>query len=308
MIAYLIYEKEEGEKNLGFIRLFQEAGKEAGISFFFVSKEEYQKRELPELVLNRTRDAKVSLWYEKRGVRVVHGSRLVSIGNDKWKTIQYIREYDRKRGVLHSDNLPVLREGRLPDTIFLPKFQKELFRKEVWEQGWHKGEDLILKSVDGHGGSEVFLLPCTEIWRNFPEMVTAFDFLSGKDCIVQERIKSDAKDLRIYVMGNRIYHAMLRTGTRDFRSNYSLGGTAESYELSESERRTVEAYLEAFSGLELELCGLDFIVAEDGSLVFNELEEMVGCRMLYEYTDKEIVRDFINSNTFDKTLDKIVDR
>ena len=296
MIAYLIYEKREGEKNLGFIRLFQEAGKEAGFSFFFVLKEEYQKRELPELVLNRTRDAKVSLWYEKRGVRVVHGSRLVSIGNDKWKTIQYIIEYDRKRGFLHSDNLTVFREGRLPDTIFLPGFQKELFMKEIWEQGWHKGEDLVLKSVDGHGGSEVFLLPCTEIRRNSPEMMAAFDLLSGKDCIVQERIKSDAKDLRIYILGNRIYHAMLRTGKRDFRSNHALGGTAESYELSESERQTVEAYLEAFSGLGLELCGLDFIVAEDGSLVFNELEEMVGCRMLYEYSDKEIVRDFINSN------------
>ena len=41
------------------------------------------------------------------------------------------------------------------------------------------------------------------------------------------------------------------------------------------------------------MAGLDFIIREDGRLVFNELEEMVGCRMLYANTGKDIVKDYV---------------
>ena len=36
--AYLIYEDKEAQKNHGFIEMFQQAGKEKGIDFSFVSK------------------------------------------------------------------------------------------------------------------------------------------------------------------------------------------------------------------------------------------------------------------------------
>ena len=43
----------------------------------------------------------------------------------------------------------------------------------------------------------------------------------------------------------------------------------------------------------LGLAGLDFIIADDGRLVFNELEEMAGCRMIYQNTGRDIVRDYV---------------
>ena len=42
------------------------------------------------------------------------------------------------------------------------------------------------------------------------------------------------------------------------------------------------------------MAGMDFIVDSAGNLVFNEVEEMVGCRMLYQYTDLDIVKDYID--------------
>lgn len=42
MKAYLVYQREEAEKNKRFLELFREAGKEFGIDFSYVSREDYR--------------------------------------------------------------------------------------------------------------------------------------------------------------------------------------------------------------------------------------------------------------------------
>lgn len=285
MTAYMIYEKEEGEKNKGFIEKFQKEGMQYGISFFFVPKEDYKERPLPDFVLNRTRDALVSLWYEERKVRVLHDSTVVELGNDKWKTFSYLKGNGGAEGIF------------MADTVSLPGFTKEKLYEKVFDENWHMGEDLVLKTVDGHGGEEVFLLRKEDLYQSIKkmsdDMETAFRTCLKRDCILQERIKSRAEDIRVYILGNQIYHGILRKGGKDFRSNYSLGGRAESYHFSRKEKRVIENCLGAFAGLTLGLAGMDFIVAEDGTLFFNELEEMAGCRMLYAHSEKDIVKDYI---------------
>lgn len=317
MLAYMIYERDEGEKNRGFIEMFQKEGVQYGISFLFIPKEEYQEKEMPDLVFNRTRDKEVSLWYEKRHIPVLHGSRLVEIGNDKWKTISYLKNFFEIQENFSSDEKKMCVEKKvLPDTLYFPKFEEEGFYNRVLETGWHRGENLVLKTVEGHGGNEVFLIS-SDIWRenrieetlffrgkqseaggsninkNGGNKYRAFEKLSGKRCILQEQIKSTAKDVRVYIVGNEIYHGVLRQGTHDFRSNFSLGGSVKEYFFSEEEKYLIRKVLRAFSRFTLGLAGLDFIVTEDGSLVFNELEEMAGCRMLYACTERDIVKDYV---------------
>ena len=36
-----------------------------------------------------------------------------------------------------------------------------------------------------------------------------------------------------------------------------------------------------------------FLLEKNGCMVFNELEEMVGCRMLYACSDHDIVSDYV---------------
>ena len=38
---------------------------------------------------------------------------------------------------------------------------------------------------------------------------------------------------------------------------------------------------------------IDFLPLPDGRLIFDEVEEMVGCRMLYQYTEHDIVKDYV---------------
>lgn len=289
--GYLIYEDWEAQKNKAFIDMFIREGTKEGIAFSFVSKADYQNRELPDLVLNRTRDVQVSKWYNKKGILCFHGERITEIGNHKMKTISYLKEHLPKE---------IAEQQWAPTTWYC---SKEQMKKIVYEL--HRGEikilqgislfeepdtEVVIKSVSGHGGSEVALLPALSQREKFVETMERFcEF----DCIFQERIESDSKDVRVYILGNEIYQAVLRQGKDDFRSNYSLGGKVRAYTLSPKEEQWVTCFLEAFRGENIGMAGMDFIIDKDSRLIFNELEEMVGCRMLYQTTDLDIVKDYV---------------
>lgn len=284
--GYLIYQTEEGKRNQAFIEMFQKAGEAYGLLFSFVGIDEYQRKPLPDLVLNRTRDAQVSRWYENRRIPVYHDSGLITIGNDKYKTLQVLQQ-------------------RLPDfiqetfwcpgsflvtqeqTLCLPLLQQQI------RDSFGSIQHVILKTVNGHGGNEVFRLPADpvreeEIWRKI--LVR----LQGRMLLCQEWIESGSRDLRVYVLWGNIYAAVLRQGREDFRSNYSLGGQVSPYVLSRQERTYIDWFIRALGADRLAMAGVDFLLSEKGTLVFNELEEMVGSRMLYQCSSLDIVEDFVS--------------
>ncbi|MBQ3903879.1 MAG: hypothetical protein II744_02785, partial [Eubacterium sp.] len=98
------------------------------------------------------------------------------------------------------------------------------------------------------------------------------------------------RDLRVWVLGGEIKAAMLRVSKTDFRSNFCLGGEAVPYELNEDEKALVKKITALVNG---DYYGIDFVFNE-GKIVFNELEDTVGARMLYAKTDMDILKDFCN--------------
>ena len=58
-------------------------------------------------------------------------------------------------------------------------------------------------------------------------------------------------------------------------------------------KELVRQYIMALGGSALAFVGVDFLLEKNGCMVFNELEEMVGCRMLYACSDHDIVSDYI---------------
>ena len=83
---------------------------------------------------------------------------------------------------------------------------------------------------------------------------------------------------------------MLRVSEKDFRSNFCLGGKAMEYELSPWEKNEVQKVIDQFN---ISYAGLDFIF-DNGKIIFNEMEDVVGARMLYTYTDIDIVDEYLN--------------
>lgn len=81
---------------------------------------------------------------------------------------------------------------------------------------------------------------------------------------------------------------MLRQAEEGFKSNYSLGGNAGIYQLSKEEKETVCKVLKKIN---IDYGGIDFIF-HNGELMFNEIEDAVGARMVYENTNIDIVGAF----------------
>lgn len=190
-----------------------------------------------DFVINRTNSCTIAKYYEEQGVRVFNPSSLSRLANDK----QLCYDFMEKHGI------PVL-ETR------------------------YKGEPVIKKSIDGHGGSEVFFLDKNEKHE--------------KGYVYQKPCDTSGKDLRVWVIGKKIITSILRESKTDFRSNFCLGGSASPYELSRKERQLVERVM---SLVDSDYIGIDFLF-NNGELVFNEIEDTVGARMVYAKTDIDIIK------------------
>ena len=96
-------------------------------------------------------------------------------------------------------------------------------------------------------------------------------------------------DVRVYLLGGELFAAMERRGAPgDFRSNFCLGGRAVRLAPPPALREAVErtCALAAF-----DYAGADFL--RDGErYLLNELEDVVGARMLYTYTELDPIAAF----------------
>ena len=141
----------------------------------------------------------------------------------------------------------------------------------------------VAKPVDGHGGQGVFLC------RDAAEYAAAAESLAGRECVLQRPVSDLGRDLRVYMLGCEPVAACLRISDTDFRSNFCLGGRAELHTLTAEERDYV---LRIAAEFDFGLAGIDFIY-DGGRPVFNEIEDVVGARMLYALTDIDIADRYL---------------
>ncbi len=99
---------------------------------------------------------------------------------------------------------------------------------------------------------------------------------------------NSGKDIRAYIIGNKIHTTVVRTNNQSFKSNFSLGGTCELYNLKPQERALINKILEYTY---FDFVGIDFILDQNNNFLFNEIEDVAGCRMLYS-NDIDIVPSF----------------
>ena len=256
MKLWLIYDRFEAERNRRYIDFYFEKCKEKGIELALkIVEDNLDFASLPDIAIVRTMNPSLSERLEKAGVKVCNNSFISRIANDKWSTYEYLAK----------NNI------RLPDTYlvtdtFVPPYYP-----------------MVLKPCMGKGGRDV------EIVNNYEEF-TAYKERVREKTIAQRLVSDKGKDLRVYVVGGRIIKAMLRISETDFRSNFCLGGKAVEYELSDWERAEIEKVIALF---DISYAGLDFIF-DGGKIIFNEMEDVVGARMLYTYTDIDIVDIYLN--------------
>lgn len=142
----------------------------------------------------------------------------------------------------------------------------------------YKQVPFVKKPKNSHGGMGVVM--CNSI--------NEFD----EDSVCQKPADILGRDLRVWVIDNEIITSILRVSETDFRSNYCLGGEAIPYKLSADETKLVKEIIRLVKPLGAYYYGIDFLFNKSG-MIFNELEDTVGARMVYDKTDIDIIEKYI---------------
>ncbi|MGG0846635.1 ATP-grasp domain-containing protein [Peribacillus simplex] len=266
--GWLIYNREDAVKNQGYIDWMLDEASKLDLDLHFYHREDLrighrsnelyvehtaQPIVLPDFAIVRAIDPFLTRQLEQMGIACFNSSFVSEIANDKARTHQY----------LSSMGIP------MADTIYC--------------NGKPNADDMefpfIAKETRGRGGKQVYLI----------EHADDLAELDDGNWIVQKP-GLFGKDIRVFVIGKKVKAAVLRESASSFKANYTLGGSASIYELTASDLALVERVIEAF---DFGLVGIDFIFAEDGSLMLNEIEDVVGSRTLSALSDINIVSEYL---------------
>lgn len=146
---------------------------------------------------------------------------------------------------------------------------------------------IVAKPDDGHGGAGVSLLECDS--DAYPLIGGGHDGVT----LLQDVADSHGQDMRVYVLDGEIIAAMLRTGD-GFLSNYTQGGKADIVDIDALDPYIAESVGKIVGEFGSFFGGVDFLRDGDG-WVLGEIEDAVGCRMLYDKTDIDPFSMFIDS-------------
>lgn len=139
----------------------------------------------------------------------------------------------------------------------------------------------VKKAVNGKGGTEVFMIHEKEPFEN--------------GYVYQKPASDLGKDLRVWLINGSIKASVLRESKTDFRANFCLGGNAVPYELSSVEKKLIYTIS---SLIKYDYIGIDFVF-NSGKIVFNEIEDSVGARMIYTLTNMDIIKDYCKYITYE---------
>ena len=206
--------------------------------------------------------------FERMGVPVINSSEAIDNVKDKLYTHQ----------ILAQSNLDI------PNTMLLKHpIDTDFVEKNI-------GFPVIVKKISGSYGRGVFLC---ENKKQLNQLVTMAE-LSKKsyDIIIQEFVKDTwGKDLRVFVVNNKVVGCMMRQSTDDdFRANLSRGGEGFPYEVNEQIEWLSS---EASKALGLDIAGVDLLF-QNGGYKICEVNSNPGFEGMENFTKKNIAEEIVS--------------
>ena len=199
--------------------------------------------------------------FEMIGVFCVNESVAISRSRDKLRSLQLLA----RKGL----GLPVT--GFAHST----KYTDDLIRLVG-------GSPLVVKMIEGTQGVGVVL---AETKKAAQSVIQAFRSLKA-NILVQEFIKeSSGRDIRCWVIGDKVVAAMLRQGPEgEFRSNLHRGGRAEMVRITPEERSTA---VRAAKIMGLRVAGVDMLRSNHGPVIM-EVNSSPGLEGIEKATGKDV--------------------
>lgn len=141
------------------------------------------------------------------------------------------------------------------------------------------GEEIIVKEAKGSFGEQVYKV------RGAAELQEFFTKLKNQSFLCQSFLASSrGRDLRVNIVGDEIFGAMIRKNELDFRSNVTLGGSTEEVWPSSEEGALA---LKVHRLLGLDFSGVDILFGEEGP-VFCEINSNVNYLSFEKCTGKNM--------------------
>jgi gamma-F420-2:alpha-L-glutamate ligase len=232
-----------------------------------------QPLELPDLVLVRLgagisrSELSVVRYFELAGVPCINSSASINLVQDKFQTSEILSHH-----------------GIAVPTTMMAKFPIKNNLVDV-----NIGFPCILKVVVGSYGDGVYLCQTQQEYVRVIELVNALH--NEKTLITQEYLGDrPGEDLRVFVVGDKVIGAMLRTAPQgDFRANITHGGTGQAYQLTPE---ICDIALQTTRALGLTISGVDLLFDTRGFRVC-EANSNPGFKGFDSYCDTDIAAEIV---------------
>jgi ribosomal protein S6--L-glutamate ligase len=126
------------------------------------------------------------------------------------------------------------------------------------------GAPVVIKLIEGTQGIGVLLAESVSAAESIIELLQS----QKQNVLIQKFVaESKGKDIRAFVVGDRVVAAMRRTAQgQEFRSNVHRGGTAEAVELTDEYKETA---VRAAQILGLQIAGVDMLEGANGPQIME---------------------------------------
>jgi len=205
--------------------------------------------------------------FEQMGVFCLNPSHAISVSRDKLRALQVLSRH----------------RIRIPTTLFVRHVSEIL--PGIERMG---GPPVVVKLLEGTQGIGVILADSTKVAEAIIETLAGPAKMS---VLLQKFVKeSKGRDIRAFVVGNRVVAAMRRTASGDdFRSNIHRGGKAEVIDINEEYQRTA---VHAAQIMGLRVAGVDLLEGADGP-VLMEVNSSPGLEGIEEATGVDVAGKII---------------
>lgn len=218
------------------------------------------------------KDKYVSQILEKKGVKLFNNHDAIRVCDDKMRTYIALCE----KGVDVVDTIP----GALCYTE-----NAKIDEQKIKGIGEKLGYPLVIKHNYGSLGQGVFKA------ENFEELLNIANKVKLVPHLFQKMIKTSyGKDIRVIVIGGKVFASMLRVSKNDFRSNIELGGVGESITL---DKKTTALCEKVAKTLNLDYCGIDVLLGEDNKPIICEVNSNAFFGGIEKVTNKNVAKRYV---------------
>lgn len=198
-------------------------------------------------------------WIEERGVPVMNSPRAIERCVDKFYTT----------ALLEQAGLPV------PETIACERGADAI--AAVREIG-----DAVVKPIFGSLGHGIVRVTSPDVALRVVEPLEQI----GSIFYVQRAIDHGGRDVRVFVVGDRVIGAIERTAPPgEWRTNVSRGGSVQPFELPP---QWADLALRAAAAVGAEYAGVDLLPSRDGQVFVLEVNGIPGWKGLQQATGVDV--------------------